>query len=70
MCVAGQINPGIRKDEAKAKHVAEASPHDHRMSIVSSSVPLVSQVVDTLKVADLPAKAVFCRCWKSEKVKK
>jgi CDGSH-type Zn-finger protein len=25
------------------------------------------QVVDMLKVEDLPKKAVFCRCWKSKK---
>lgn len=26
------------------------------------------KVVDSLDVEDLPNKAVFCRCWKSEKV--
>jgi len=27
----------------------------------------VDKVVDMLKVEDMPKKAVFCRCWRSEK---
>jgi hypothetical protein len=30
----------------------------------------VEKVVDMLKTDDLPKKAVFCRCWRSEKVGK
>jgi CDGSH-type Zn-finger protein len=44
------------------------APSSSSTAVVSSSFYCRRvQVVDMLKVEDLPKKAVFCRCWKSKK---
>jgi CDGSH-type Zn-finger protein len=45
----------VRAESSAAGHINPAIKKD------------VEKVVDTLKVADLPNKAVFCRCWRSAK---
>jgi hypothetical protein len=62
-CDCGAAAIALR--EAWGVPLAHAS---HTHTFTQRTPPDIEKVVDTLKVEDLPKKAVICRCWRSEKV--
>jgi hypothetical protein len=66
----GAINPSIKKGKKvwwSMLLLLLLTPTTAACSAVAAAD--VDKVVDMLKAEDLPKKAVFCRCWRSQKVR-
>lgn len=79
MCVVvraeGAINPSIKKGTLSSRIAADlvvllrASSPQTQPYCMLGWIADVEKVVDMLKADELPKKAVFCRCWRSSKVR-